>query len=338
MMTELTFSAGQRVTLDLRDCRGDVRVEDGEAETVKVTGSGEAAPFVLRDGDTFRLRLDAGGAVAVPPEVPVEVIVPAAVRLRLARHGETEVIRQEPAGAAGAATGAAGAAGAGASGGHGDPLPVDLSEFVRAMSEQSRRIFDRMTEKVRQGGFDATEATDEVARRLDEAAERIDEQVQRVASRVEQEVEKAFGFAERASRRHEEHQHHAAGRQQHAEERARHRAARAAERAAERVERRTRVGERVERRAGRGRWWFTDKLEQAVREATAGAGEAWSSSASTSASASASPAANGRQGGATATAARPEASPEERRVILDMLAQGTITADQAARLLDALGN
>ena len=92
-MTELTFSAGQRVTLDLRDCRGDVRVEDGEAETVKVTTSSEAAPFVLRDGDTFRLRLDAGGAVAVPPEVPVEVVVPAAVRLRLARHGETEVIR-----------------------------------------------------------------------------------------------------------------------------------------------------------------------------------------------------------------------------------------------------
>ena len=328
-MTELTFSAGQRVTLDLRDCRGDVRVEDGDPETVKVTTADAAAPFVLRDGDTFRIRLGAGGAVAVPPEVPLEVIVPAAVRLRLARRGETEVIRQEPAGAAGAA-GAAGTAG-----GREDPLPVDLSEFVRTMSEQTRRIFDQMTEKVRQGGFDATEATDEVARRLDEAAERIDEQVQRVAARVEREVEKAFGVAERASRRAGDQQRHSAGRQQQAEERARHHAERAAARAARMGER---AGERSERRAGRGRWWFTDKLEQAVREATSasgyGAGGAWSSSASSAPSAT-----NGSgRPGATATAGRPAATPEERRVILDMLAQGTISAEQAARLLDALGN
>jgi hypothetical protein len=335
-MTELTFSAGQRVTLDLRDCRGDVRVEDGEAETVKVTTTGAAAPFVLRDGDTFRIRLEAGGTVAVPPEVPVEVIVPDAVRLRLARHGETEVIRQEPAGAGGGATsGVAGASGGtGGPAGREDPLPVDLSEFVRSMSEQTRRIFDQMTEKVRQGGFDASEATDEVARRLDEAAERIDEQVQRVAARVEREVEKAFGVAERASRRAEDRHRHDAGRQQHAEERARHQAERAAARAGRMGER---AGERAERRAGRGRWWFTDKLEQAVREATAGAGHgaggAWSSSTSSTSSAST---ANGRQG-ATATASRPAASPEERRVILDMLAQGTISAEQAARLLDALG-
>jgi len=80
--------------------------------------------------------------IALPPELPVEVLVPQAVRLRLSRRGETEVSRQEPA-AAGSPEQGAGADG-------------DLGEFVRLMSEQSRRIFGDMTEKVRHSGFDAS--------------------------------------------------------------------------------------------------------------------------------------------------------------------------------------
>ena len=103
--TELTFSAGERATLDLRDSEGDVRIEDGEPETVRISSSGERSPFVLREGDTFRIRLAGGGRIAVAPDTTIKVIVPAAVRLRLTRRGETEVTRQEPAGTAGAAAG-----------------------------------------------------------------------------------------------------------------------------------------------------------------------------------------------------------------------------------------
>lgn len=328
-MTELTFSAGVRATLDLRDSRGDVRLLDGESGTIAVATGSDAAPFVLRDGDHFRIRLTGGGTIALPPELPVEVLVPQAVRLRLSRRGETEVSRQEPA-AAGSPEQGAGADG-------------DLGEFVRLMSEQSRRIFGDMTEKVRHSGFDAS---GDVAKRLDEAAGRIDEQVQRVAERVEREVERAFGFVERATkgdgqegathrRHHDVHFRHG----QEAE-----RAARAAERAARATERAAERASRTERRAGRGRWWFTDRLDELSR-AAAGAASSASATASRPSTSSWSGSGargeavgSGSSGGTAGTAGTPpKASPEERRAILDMLAAGAITPDQAARLLDALG-
>jgi hypothetical protein len=257
------------------------------------------------------------------------VLVPQSVRLRLSRRGETEVSRQEPA-AAGATEQNAGASAGGPTAPDGD-----LSEFVRLMSEQSRRIFGEMTEKVRHSGFDAS---GDVAKKLDEAAGRIDEQVQRVAERVEREVERAFGFVERATqgdgpggaprrRHHEVHFRHA----QEAE-----RAARAAERAARATERAAERAGRTDRRAGRGRWWFTDRLDELSRAAASAATSASATTATSSASSwngpgSGGPAATGGPGGTT------KASPEERRAILDMLAAGAITPDQAARLLDALG-
>ncbi|HEX2513222.1 MAG TPA: hypothetical protein VH257_00860 [Chloroflexota bacterium] len=319
--TELTFSAGERATLDLRDSEGDVRIEDGEPETVRISSSGGRSPFVLREGDTFRIRLAGGGRIAVAPDTTIKVIVPAAVRLRLTRRGETEVTRQEPVGTAGAAEGAAAGAAAGAGAGDGPP-PVDLSEFARYMSEQSRRIFDQMTEKVRQGGFDANVATEDVARRLDEAAGRIDEQVQRVAVRVEREVERAFDFVGRAAKRTEGQHRHEVHRQHRAEERAQRHAERSGERAQRAAER---AAERAGRRPPRGRWWFSERLEEAVREATSGVGGAPGGAPGEA------------TGGAGPGAGRPKASAEERRVILDMLAQGTISAEQAASLLDALG-
>jgi len=309
-MTELTFTAGERVTLDLRESRGDVRLEDADGPTIVVRTASDGSPFVLRDGDTFRVRLDDGGTIAVPQDLPVEALVPPAVHLRLLRRGETVVTPQGAPGAtAGAGAGATGPSGAtrdaGASAGRGEggspPPVVDLSEFARVMSEQGRRIFAEMTERIRASG--GGETSEEVARRLDKAAGRIDEQVQRVAERVEREVERAFGVVDRATRRMDQQ----ARRQAHRVEEQAHRGAERAERAA--------------RRAGRGRWWFTEDAEGGPRGPFR-AGE---------------PGAPGANGSATSTATRSRVSPEERRVILDMLAQGTISPEQASSLLDALG-
>ncbi len=291
-MTELSFSAGERATLDLRDSRGDVRLQDADGQTITVaTGDGQS-PFVLRDGDTFRIRLPFGGTIRVPQAVMVEVFVPPAVHLRLQRSGETNVTPREGNTAAGGAAS--------------PPSAAELSEFARQMSEQGRRIFTEMTEKVRQGG---SEASEDVARRLDEAAGRIDVQVQRVAERVEREVERAFDFVERATQRPGGAAHHEAA----PDER----------RAGHIAEKARRAAERAARRGGRGRWWFTEKLDEL---ATSGAGQG-DPRAGTWQTAS----------GPGRRPAPPKASPEERRVILDMLAAGTITTEQAATLLDALG-
>ena len=243
--TELTFSAGERATLDLRDSEGDVRIEDGEPETVRISSSGGRSPFVLREG----------GHLPHPPRRR------GPHRRRPGHHDQGDrpcggAPAPHPAGRdgghpPGACGDGAGAAGSGRRRRRGrapapakGPPPVDLSEFARYMSEQSRRIFDQMTEKVRQGGFDANVATEDVARRLDEAAGRIDEQVQRVAVRVEREVERAFDFVGRAAKRTEGQHRHEVHRQHRAEERAQ----RHAERSGERAQRAT---ERATERAGR---------------------------------------------------------------------------------------
>ncbi|MGH2351697.1 MAG: hypothetical protein ACRDJN_08790, partial [Chloroflexota bacterium] len=216
-MTELTFTAGERATLDLRDSRGDVVIQDGEGPTIRVASGDDRSPFVLRDQDTFRVRLDAGGSITLPATLPVEVVVPAVVRLRVTRTGgETIVKPAEPATAEGGAAPPP------------PPSPADLSEFARVMSEQGRRIFSEMTDRVRTGG---SGVSDDIARRLDEAAGRIDEQVQHVAERVEREVERAFAAVERAAQRAEEHGRRAAGHGRRTAERAEEHGRRAAERA-----------------------------------------------------------------------------------------------------------
>lgn len=312
-MTELTFSAGERATLDLRDSQGDVRLQDADGGSIAVSTEDGQSPFVLRDGDTFRIRLLAGENIGVPRELAVEVFVPSAVHLRLQRSAETVVTPRE------ASTSASGAT----------PPPLsaaDLSEFARQMSEQGRRIFSDMTDKVRQGG---AEASDDVARRLDEAAGRIDVQVQRVAQRVEREVERAFGVVERATQRAAEHGHSEHGHAEHGPPHHDHGAHKHAEHAAERARR---AAERAARRTGRGRWWFTEKLDEIAR-----GGPGWGDVRTAVEGSVRGGAWRGFNGAAGPASQRPKASPEERRTILDMLAAGTITSEQAATLLDALG-
>ncbi|HEX2037913.1 MAG TPA: hypothetical protein VHS99_27385 [Chloroflexota bacterium] len=317
-MTELTFSAGERATLDLRDSSGAVVVQDtreGDEAVIRVAGAGDRTPFVLRERDTLRIRLEDGGTVSVPGQLALEVLVPPAVSLRLARSGgETVVKPVEPAATAGQA-----GAGAAAERGGTPPSPGDLSEFARVMSEYGRRILGEMTTRVRGSGF---EASDEVAKRLDEAAERIDDQVQHVAQRVEREVERVISAVERTTRRAEEHARRPA---EHAAHRTEERSRRMAERMAERAQRHAeRARERSRGRAGRGRWWFTEKLDEFARagSAVAGVGQ---------------PGVGAEPGPQAGPPPPRTVSPEERRAILEMLASGRITPDQAATLLDALG-
>lgn len=245
-MTDLTFTVGERVTLDLRDCRGDITLRDWDGATLKVTAEPESQPYVLREQDMFRIRLSAGGMVSLPIGLPAEVRVPDVVRLRVQRAGgETDVRPVTGAGSRGDSDGDTGSR-------DGDE-PRDFAEFADRMSDYSRRIFQDVARAVRSNGAGAS---DDMARKLEEAAERIDETARRAAERVQREVERTVAKAER----YEEHGRRAA---QHAEERAR--------RVAERVARHTqREAERAGRRA-RGRWWFTEAAEGWAR--TGGAGE-----------------------------------------------------------------
>ncbi len=277
---ELTFSAGQRAVLDLRDSSGTVALKDWDEPVIKIASEASPPPFVLQDGETFRIRM-AGGTITLPSGLPAEVLLPPAVQLRsmrVTRAGGETVVRP-------VATGQPGGAEAGAAP-QTPPGPPDLAEFARLMSEHGRRIFAEMTRAIR-----ASEAgiSEEVARRLDEAAERIDEQARRVAERVQREVERSYHAVERA--------------QEHAR-----RAAERLERHAGRWEEGGRKADRAAR-PGRGRWWFTERLEQ------------WGAP------------------GAPAAGARVRRPPaeQERRLILQMLQEGKITSEQAARLLDALG-
>ena len=238
---DLTFEVGQRAVLDLRDSSGAIALKDWDEPTLRISAEGEPQPYVLQDGDTFRIRMGAG-SVTLPTGLPTEALVPPAVNLRIMRvmraGGET-LVRPVTPGSAGEAP-AQQRAGTGAE-------PVSIDEFAREMSQTAQRIFERMTQAVRAGN---TQFGDEVARRLDEGAERIDEQARRVAERLAREVERANESVARA--------------QEHAR-RAAERAEEQAHRVAERVERRaSRMADRAERRGGRGRWWFADRMEEAA--------------------------------------------------------------------------
>jgi hypothetical protein len=325
MNSELTFTTGERVVLDLRDSRGDVAVKDWDGATLKITTDSGGAPYVLRDGDTFRVTLSAGGTIALPIGLPAVVRCPEAVDLRVMRAGGETVVKP----VAGTSGTAAGSADAGA-----DGLPRDFTEFADVMSEHGRRIFQDVARAVRSSG---TGVSEDVARKLDEAAERIDETARRAAERIQREVEKTVGVAER----YEEHGRRAAA---SAEERARkiaekvarhaerhgarqaervertvesqaERAARQAEREAERAARHAERDAMRGARRARGRWWFTERLDEWANSATGmGVG------------------ASGMRG-----TPAPHATEDERLAIMKMLAEGKITTDQAAKLLDALG-
>ena len=304
-MADLTFTAGERATLDLRESAGDVALRDHQESAIRIATTAQRSPFVLREQDTFRIRLDEGGAITVPASLPVEVVVPPAVHLRLLRSGGETVVRPldpTPAGAA-AGTGGGATSEAGASFGE----APDLTAFARIVSEQGRRLLSEMTRTAR-GGDGAPE---EVARWMNEAAGRIDQQAARAAERVQKEAERVRREVERAF---------------HVAERAQEHSRRAAERAQERAGRAGERAERAGRRAGRGRWWFTEKLDEWSAGMGAGAGAGAGTGAGTGA---------GPGTGRAASASR--ATQEERRVILDMLAQGKISAEQASKLLDALG-
>jgi hypothetical protein len=271
-MTELTFTAGARATLDLRDSAGEVVIKDWDGATLKIASAAETPPFVLKDQDTFRIRLDGGGTISLPLGLPAEVVAPAAVQLKVTRAGGETAVRTAPDEAQGPA-------------GRPKDAPVDIAAFADMVSEQGRRIFAEVTRAVRSGGAGVSE---EVARRMEEAAERIDEQARRVAERVQREVERTLHAVD------------------HADERARRRAERVEEHARRVAER---TAERAHRAAARGRWWFTEKLDE------------WGAAG---------------QGGARA--ARPAAATQaERLAVLQMLQEGKITSEQAAKLLDALG-
>ena len=233
-MSELVFTAGERATLDLRDSAGDVTVKDWDGPTIKVESP--ATPYVLREQDKFRLRLPEGGVVSLPIGLPAEVLVPAAVRVRVTRAGGETDVRP----VAGEAAGAARSSG-------GDAAPRDFAEFADVMADYGKRIFRDVARSVRSSG---TDVSDDLARKLEEAAERIDESARRAAERVQREVERV----QREVERQDVHVRRVAG---HVEARARHvaeRAARHAERHAERA------AHHAERGARRGRWWFNEQM------------------------------------------------------------------------------
>lgn len=247
-MTELTFTAGTRAVLDLRDSSGEVTVKDWDGATIQIVAAPESSPYVLRDGDTFRITLARGGAISLPIGLPAEVVTPFAVRLRVTRAGgETEV---RPAPASGDGSGdAARAAGA-----------PDFVEIAEVMAERGRRVVQEVARAVRAGGGGAS---DELARKLEEAEARIEAAARHAAERVQREVERTVQTAGR----YEEHGRRVA-------ERVVERAGRHAERQAERhAERAERFAEHATRRAGRGRSWFAERLDEwatANRGGTAG--------------------------------------------------------------------
>ena len=293
-MTELVFTAGERVTLDLRDSTGQITIKDWDGATIKVEAP--ATPYVLREQDTFRMRLPEGGTISLPLGREAEVIAPERVRLRVTRAGGETEVRAAPAGSSSAAT----------SGPSGAP-PRDFTEFADVMADYGKRIMGDIARSVRASG---TGVSDDVARKLEEAAEKIEEKARQAAERLQREVERTVASAER----HESHGRRTAshvGEQARrvAERVARH-AERHAEREAHRAERVARHVERVVERAAtrgtrRNRWWFAEESDQ--------------------------------PGGARRPADEPKASQDERLAIMKMLSEGKINADQAARLLDALG-
>lgn len=259
-MTELTFTAGTRATIDLRGSEGTVVVQDWDGATIKIVAEGETPPYVLRDTDTFRVRLEAGGSISVPSGLLVEVVAPPSVHVRVQRSGgETELRAavEEGSGSAGASGRVSGAG------------PADFADFADLIAEQGKRILHEVSRATRFGAAGAatsaaTGVSDEVARKLDEVADRIDDQARRVAERIQKEVERAVGTAERYE-----------GRARDLSERLKDRAERRAERHA------TRDASRAERHAARA--------ERHATHAGRGGRDRWSSSAQPAASASSQP-------------------------------------------------
>ena len=220
--TELTFTAGERATLDLRDSAGEVTIKDWDGATIKVAAT--ATPFVLREQDTFRLRLAEGGVISLPIGLPAEVLTPTAVRLRVTRAGgETEV---RPV----------------TSGGGAEAGPRDFSDLGEAVADIGKRIARDVAKGLRGSGG---EVSDDLARKIEEAAERFARNAERHASRVAQHAER---HAERAAEHAERAARHA---EKHAERVTRH-----AERVSQRAER------AAERGVRRGRWWFTERMDE----------------------------------------------------------------------------
>jgi len=243
-MTELTFTAGTRATLDLRDSVGEVSIKDWDGATIKLNVEAQTAPYVLREGDTFRIKLAQGGTISLPLGLPVEVMAPPAVRVRVQRAGGETEVRSAPAAGGGATSTPSG----------GEEAPCDFTEFADVMSDYGKRIFDDVAKAVRASGAGVSE---DVARRLEEASGKIDETARRAAERIQREVERTVSQAEK----YESHGRHAAERM---EEKAKHvaeRVARHAERQAEReAHRAERFAAHVGRRASRGRGWFAERM------------------------------------------------------------------------------
>ncbi|HEU5315502.1 MAG TPA: hypothetical protein VFX49_05290 [Chloroflexota bacterium] len=279
-MTELVFTAGERATLDLRDSSGQVTIKDWDGATIKVEAP--ATPYVLREQDTFRLQLPEGGTVSLPIGLPAEVVAADSVRVRVMRAGgETDVRAAPTAGAAGGSSSSSAGA-----------TPRDFAEFADVMADYGKRIVKDIAKSVRSSGV-----SEDVARKLEEAAERIDEKARQAAERLQREVERTVASVER---------HEAHGRR--AEEHARRVAERVAERVQRHAERHAHRAERhADRSARRGRWWFTERWDEAGQPPRESAER------------------------------RRESSQAERLAIMEMLRDGKIDADQAAKLLDALG-
>src|SRR5512132_2561672 len=128
-MTELVFTAGERATLDLRDSSGQVTIKDWDGATIKVEAP--ATPYVLREQDTFRMRLPEGAVVSLPIGLPAEVIAPPAVRLRVTRAGGETEVRSVPAGASSASSAGSPPSPDG---------PRDFAEFADVMADYGKRI------------------------------------------------------------------------------------------------------------------------------------------------------------------------------------------------------
>lgn len=288
MMDELVFTAGERAVLDLRDSAGEVMIKDWDGPTIKVEA--RATPYVLREQDTFRLRLPEGGVISLPIGLPAEVLAPMAVRVRVTRAGGETEVRPAPAGTDGRAPSGDGPA----------TPPRDFTEFADLMADYGKRIFKDVARTVRSSG---TDVSGDVARKLEEAAERIDETARRAAERIQREVERTVAATERYEGHGRRAAEHAEARARSVAEKVAHHAEKHAERAARHVER---AAHRAERGVKRGRWWFTEHMDE------------W----------------------AAPRATRPEpprASEAERLAIMQMLRDGKVSVEQAATLLDALG-
>lgn len=241
-MTELTFTAGTRATLDLRDSAGEVSIKDWDGATIKLNVDAQTAPYVLREGDTFRIKLAQGGTISLPLGLPVEVLAPLAVRVRVQRAGGETEVRSAPT--ARSSTAAS----------RGEEAPRDFTEIADVMADYGKRVAQDVAKALRAGG---TGVSEDMARKLEEVSGKIDETARRAAERIQGEVERVVGEAEK----HGSHGRQAAERMEEKAKNIAERMARHAERRAEReAHRAERFAAHVGRRASRGRGWFAERM------------------------------------------------------------------------------